>query len=473
MASSSRMVIDYDICEPSKCNFECITSCPVNKQRQHELAIVKKNGKPEINEVECVACTACMRKCPLGAISQKNARHPSTKAIEDTPQQKGTVQLLSREEVKIWKHSPYIVDKDKFRSFSEADTIFARVVNDPSYEYYHQGIFSRMKEIMQNHKPGYSRIDFALTLSAWKLNGYGKMLYKAEESQNPFGNKYEIRDTHKMAKAIKQVAKANGAALVGISKLNRDWLYTHDRKGKPINIPEHVNNSIVMAVQMDLEALQGSPDLIGGFATGNGYSRLTYVLVAVAEFIRLLGYEAYPADNGLGRSVPLAIDAGLGQYGRNGLLITENYGSDVRICKIFTDMPLAYDQPIDFGVLEFCRTCMKCAQTCPSQSISYDKDPSWTGPTKSNNGGILKWYVNVENCYGFWTRNGGDCSTCMTSCPFTKSTHWSHKIVRFFIKHLPIFNQLWVKLDDLMGYGKRRNPEEFWEEDRKFGHLMD
>ena len=42
------------------------------------------------------------------------------------------------------------------------------------------------------------------------------------------------------------------------------------------------------------------------------------------------------------------------EYGRHGLLITKEFGPRVRLGKIFTDMPLAPDQPIQFwgeGVL--------------------------------------------------------------------------------------------------------------------------
>ncbi|MHA2276051.1 MAG: reductive dehalogenase, partial [Candidatus Kariarchaeaceae archaeon] len=281
---------------------------------------------------------------------------------------------------------------------------------------------------------------------------------------------YEIDNLEEMSQIIKQVGKGFGAAEIGIAKYNPKWVYTKDRRGNEINIPKEIQNVIVIAIEMDLEALQTSPAFPAAFATGNGYSRMAFVQSCVAEFIRNLGYKAIPAGNGVALSIPMAIEAGLGQYGRHGLLITEEYGSNVRLCKVFTDMPLTSDRPKDLGVLDFCRTCMRCAESCPSNSISKDVDPSWKGNTKSNNPGIYKWYVNVETCYEFWTKNGNDCSNCIVSCPFTKNRHWSHKIARFFIKRFPFLNPLWVKLDHLMGYGKQRDPEEFWKKNKKFIH---
>jgi len=45
-------------------------------------------------------------------------------------------------------------------------------------------------------------------------------------------------------------------------------------------------------------------------------------------------------------SIPLAIDAGLGELGRNGLLITAEYGYCIRLCKIFTNLPLIVVCPL-------------------------------------------------------------------------------------------------------------------------------
>jgi len=97
--------------------------------------------------------------------------------------------------------------------------------------------------------------------------------------------------------------------------------------------------------------------------------------IALAEAIRMMGYNAIPCKNGTALSIPLAIDAGLGQLGRNGLLITPKYGPAVRIGKVLTDMPLVPDRPIDFGVTEFCQSCKKCAEHCPP-----GPSPSMTGP---------------------------------------------------------------------------------------------
>jgi reductive dehalogenase len=457
MDDKRKIIIDYSICDPSKCNFECISKCPVNRRNNENIGISVVNERPVVDLDGCSGCGVCIASCPLNAISSSKNGDPLT--------------INKPVDLKLWKTVPYLVDEDIYQQFSEEDIIFSRAGNDPHFSQYRKNPHTYKEDRVNSGDPGFSEHDYVLAGSAWAVYSGFEKAHSREPMYKKADKKYEEDNPKKLSKIVKQAAKANGAALVGITELNRMWLYSKDRRGTPIDIPDNINNVIVMAVEMDLEAIQSSPSQMSSFASGNGYSRMAFLQATVSEFIRGLGYDAIPAGNNTAPSLPLAIDAGLGQYGRHGLLITEKYGSNVRLCKIFTDMPLVADKPIDFGVLEFCRTCMKCADTCPSNSISKDKDPTWFGPTRSNNPGIFKWYVNVETCYTFWVQNASECSNCIAYCPFTKNLHWSHKIARFFIKHFPIFNRLWVKIDDWMGYGKQNYPEDFWEDNHRFIHL--
>jgi epoxyqueuosine reductase QueG len=118
-------------------------------------------------------------------------------------------------------------------------------------------------------------------------------------------------------------------------------------------------------------------------------------------------------------SIPLAIDAGLGELGRIGLLVTPEYGPCVRLCKVFTDMPLEPDAPGSFGLAETCRRCRRCAEACEVEAISRDGDPSFKIVCPSNNPGIKRWAVDQDRCYSFWIENSQDCSTCIAACPYT------------------------------------------------------
>ena len=97
-------------------------------------------------------------------------------------------------------------------------------------------------------------------------------------------------------------------------------------------IPRTMNRIIVMAFEMD----EGGMDVggvshqvsqIGDASTMNGYSRMAFTSACLAQFIRRLGYNAVPMGNDHSLSVPMAVDAGLGELGRNGILITPKYGA--------------------------------------------------------------------------------------------------------------------------------------------------
>jgi reductive dehalogenase len=190
--------------------------------------------------------------------------------------------------------------------------------------------------------------------------------------------------------------------------------------GNPVEIPAEFRYAIVMAILMDADAIMGSPAYRAASATGVGYSRMAFAIACLAEFIRNLGYRAIPMGNDTSLSIPLAIDAGLGELGRHGLLITPQYGPCVRLCKVFTDLPLEADKPIQFGVTRFCRACNRCVGACPPGAIQSGREPSYQIVCPSNNRGILRWAVNHENCYSFWLENGASCSSCIAMCPFTR-----------------------------------------------------
>jgi reductive dehalogenase len=351
---------------------------------------------------------------------------------------------------------------------SEANTIFARVQYDSEFQYYHQTEFSGAELMISKDLPGYGRFEHELSVAAWKLYDSRNSIQRPGIGLDPEASEtgeMRITDSAELTSMIKKAARFFGADLVGIAPLNRDWLYTLNRRGEPYNVPDTMGYVIVMAIEMDYDAIATSPTFTCSAATALGYSTMAFVEVELAAFIQRLGYNAMIAGNNVSLSVPQAIDAGLGQYGRHGILITKKFGPRVRIAKVLTDMPLLRDYP-DEGfcksVVRFCETCEKCATTCPSQSIPYGREQTWTGTTKSNNPGVKKWFVDVESCYGFWVENGSECSNCIRSCPYNKKDGFFHRTILWLVKHTPWLNRLIIKMDDIVGYGKQKSATKFW-----------
>jgi reductive dehalogenase len=271
------------------------------------------------------------------------------------------------------------------------------------------------------------------------------------------------------AHVIKKAARFLGADLAGICYAHPNLIYSHKydpqhRERVPLELPEGCIHAIVMAVQMDYVAMRYSPDAIAGAATGLGYSRQAVLANLMAAFVRGLGYQAVPCGNDTALSIPLAMAAGLGEAGRLGLLITEKYGPRVRICKVFTDLPLAHDSYRPFGVQRFCAICTRCATRCMSGAIPFGA-PTVEGPSWSNHSGVRKWYIHPEKCFQYWGRIRMDCTTCVMVCPFNKPQGLLHDAVRYFIKSVPQLNRLWLWMDDLVGRWKplRGREKRFWE----------
>jgi epoxyqueuosine reductase len=243
-------------------------------------------------------------------------------------------------------------------------------------------------------------------------------LYNWDDPVNPI--QYPAPDPVWMSARIKEVARFYGANLVGICKVNPNWIYSNYYElvtGRSGRLEMPYPYAIVMGIEMDWKTINTSPKPEASAATALAYSRMSELSASLAKYIRALGYPAIPCGNDTGQSIPLAIDAGLGELGRNGLLLTPEYGPRQRICKVFTSLPLQIDQPIDFGAGSFCDTCGACAKSCPAKAIlSGDRTTEQT--SISNRPGILRWPVNVANCYLFWKENGVDCSNCIASCPW-------------------------------------------------------
>jgi reductive dehalogenase len=355
--------------------------------------------------------------------------------------------------------------------------------------------------LLKEQKPGHTDLDYAFDAGALGMeNATGSALARilANESGpaipmpdgtllplslykqnipfpgqfNKFPEKYKFDSTDDATFAIKKAAKLYGADLVGIAPFEERWLYNTeayipmDTSGQPIK--DHVNpfrkveldfkpkSVIVMAFEMDYEAYKTQPSEIGGAATSMGYSNMMESTVRMAHMIRRLGYNTLHAGNAVGISVPLAIQAGLGESSRMGLLVTEEYGPRVRIAKVYTDLELTLDRPKSFGVKEFCEVCQKCADSCPSKAISKAKkttDPE-NKPQNSCNGlGIDKWYNDHQKCLSFWGENWGECGVCISVCPYNKIEMWHHDAAKLITK-TPGLRGVARYFDEMFGYGK-------------------
>lgn len=284
----------------------------------------------------------------------------------------------------------------------------------------------------------------------------------------PEDEKWDVSDPATLTRDIKNAAIYYGADMVGICKLDQRWIYSHsfDLGSGEYNvqkIPEEFQYAIVMGFGEDHQMLRYAPTYIADAETSLGYSRMAITNAYMSKFIKVLGHKAMSCStNTVGITIPMAIEAGLGQLGRNGLLITRKFGPAVRISKVLTSLPLIPDSPVDFGVTELCYSCKICSDKCPSKAILPGE--RITEPrNESNAPGVLKWPIDAERCMGQWSRIRKPCTICISVCPFNKPQNWFHTMVKMFVDRFRWADPFYIKMDRVMGYGKQADAKEFWD----------
>jgi len=289
---------------------------------------------------------------------------------------------------------------------------------------------------------------------------------------------------------LKSLAHTLGAQDAGVCLLDRRWVYSHyydapareafpirfndengyekyDKPGlvedRSLVIPAAMKYVLVIIHEMEEEGIATAPTLTHMATTWHSYSNIAFTTQAIAEFIRALGYHAIPSANDTALNIPLAIDAGLGELGRNAKLIHPVFGPRCRISKVITDLPLSSDGPISFGVTAFCDACKKCAKKCPVDAIPRG-ERSYEPAGDFNSRGVLCWQMDHARCREFWVKAGTNCGLCIQSCAYNKPKGPLHWLVKSTISTLPVLNSVIVQADDLFGYGKPVPSAHFWQE---------
>jgi epoxyqueuosine reductase len=112
----------------------------------------------------------------------------------------------------------------------------------------------------------------------------------------------------------------------------------------------------------------------------------------------------------------VATRAGLGWIGKNALLITQAFGSAVRLTSVLTDAPFAVDEPVDGSRCGICRVCV---DVCPGRAplganwaLGRDRNEFFSASDCLRTAGELTAKAGLE------IRT--ICGICITACPWTQ-----------------------------------------------------
>ena len=275
----------------------------------------------------------------------------------------------------------------------------------------------------------------------------------------PSGDGPRPDDPRQNALAIKAASYFLGADAVGLSRCP-DWTwYSHDATGAPIDPPH--DQAISMIIDQGYETMDGASgdDWISIAQSMRAYLRFSLLGGVIAKQIRNLGYKAkaHTVLDGEVLQPPLLLLSGLGEVSRIGEVILNPFlGPRLKSGVVTTDMPLAHDKPIDFGLQKFCEACNKCARECPSGAIT-------AGPKLMFNGYEI-WKSDSQRCatYRITTPGGAMCGRCMKTCPWNLEGIFAEKPFRWAAMNIPKLAPSLAKLDDKLGRGGLNPVKKWW-----------
>lgn len=118
-------------------------------------------------------------------------------------------------------------------------------------------------------------------------------------------------------------------------------------------------------------------------------------------------------DTGALVDTAVARRAGIGFIGKNGLVISKEYGSYMYLGELITNLEIEPDEPVDYD----CGNCTRCLEACPTSCLIGDGT------------------MNARRCLSFQTQDKGmmdmefrrkiktviyGCDICQICCPYNK-----------------------------------------------------
>ncbi len=225
--------------------------------------------------------------------------------------------------------------------------------------------------------------------------------------KNPYSGKNMIDD--ETLKELETYAKSLGVGHIGYTKVNPNYIF----KNRKILF----ENAIVLTMEMKKTRIDQAPSSETQKEIFRTYYELGVIVNKLSGFLRKRGFntQSGPAIGGDVNYVMLARDAGIGEVGKHGLLINEDFGPSLRIAAVYTDiknLPFAQNNPHEW-VADFCTKCNGCVRKCPGEAIYSTPKIFEDGSRKHID--YRKCAVPFSNEYG--------CTLCVKNCTFYKGNY--------------------------------------------------
>ncbi|MFW9845940.1 MAG: 4Fe-4S binding protein [Candidatus Thorarchaeota archaeon] len=179
--------------------------------------------------------------------------------------------------------------------------------------------------------------------------------------------------------------------------------------------------AIVVGQEMKKKEIDKAPEYQAGKEVMRVYGSLGVVVNDIAKWLRKKGVRCQSNHplGGLTNTPSLAGKAGMGWIGRNGLLITPEYGQRLRLAPVFVEYNyFDYTDNRDHDwIEEYCELCQRCEKECPQQAIYSEKVVRIENVPGV---GTHRTCIDRNLCFDFFWKTMG-CSVCVKVCPFSNA----------------------------------------------------
>jgi epoxyqueuosine reductase len=220
-----------------------------------------------------------------------------------------------------------------------------------------------------------------------------------------------VHDPEAITAEVRAEARRLGINAVGFAPFDPKYVFTGADRGLFTGGATLETGTVVVCILEEPREITADQPFVKNTRKAlNVFHELAMRASSLAEFMQSKGFRALPLPTPF--SDPLfviqyAVQAGLGQLGLNGLLLTPHAGPRVRLTAIVTNAQLVHGRPVDYGVPAICDQCQVCVRRCPSNAITSKR---------RYHRGVLKAQVRSDRCLPT-VQQAGACGLCVRTCP--------------------------------------------------------
>ncbi len=213
---------------------------------------------------------------------------------------------------------------------------------------------------------------------------------------------------------IETFVKREGAAKIGVARVDDSLMQIFTLSpGELQNWPFAISIVIRLSKAV-LDSLDDQPTMLYKWHYKQANAQLDRIAFNLTNKIQEMGYRALPIaasqildwqkQNAHVSHRHVAVAAGLGWLGRNNLLVTHEFGAQVRLTTVLTNLPLPVrEERVPFS----CGNCHRCVEECPVDALGESPED-----------------FDFDRCFSlldFFSRKKGlgvlICGLCQKACP--------------------------------------------------------